>query len=54
MRLAKMIKGKNVFLIDDVYTIGATMEESAKVLKRAGAKQVWGIVVSRSCPKPLR
>ncbi|MCX6722700.1 MAG: ComF family protein [Candidatus Staskawiczbacteria bacterium] len=41
------IFGKKVFLIDDVYTTGSTMQECAKVLRQAGAKQVWGIVIAR-------
>jgi len=39
--------GKKVFLIDDVYTTGSTMQECAKVLKLAGAKSVWGIAIAR-------
>jgi predicted amidophosphoribosyltransferase len=39
--------GKKVFLVDDVYTTGSTMEECAKILKEAGAKQVWGIAFAR-------
>ncbi|MBX4200947.1 ComF family protein [Candidatus Parcubacteria bacterium] len=41
------IRGKKIFLVDDVYTTGATMEECARVLKDAGAKQVWGIAFAR-------
>ena len=40
-------KNKKIFLVDDVYTTGATMQECAKVLKNAGAKQVWGITIAR-------
>jgi len=38
---------KKIFLVDDVYTTGSTMQECAKILKNAGAKQVWGITIAR-------
>jgi len=41
------LAGKKVFLVDDVYTTGSTMQECAKTLIRAGAKQVWGIAIAR-------
>jgi ComF family protein len=41
------VKQKPVVLIDDVYTTGATMQECAKVLKQAGCKSVWGLVLAR-------
>ena len=40
------ITGRNIFLIDDVFTTGATMNEAAKILKENGAKNVYGIVVA--------
>ena len=43
----EQIRGKTLFLIDDVFTTGATMEECALVLKQGGAKRVWGIAVAR-------
>ena len=42
-----LTKFSKVFLVDDVYTTGSTMEECAKILKEAGAKQVWGIAIAR-------
>ena len=32
-----------VFLIDDIVTTGATFSEAARVLKKAGVKQVYGV-----------
>ena len=43
----QVILGKRILLIDDVYTTGSTMEEAAKTLKVAGAKEVWGMAVAR-------
>ena len=36
-----------IILFDDVYTTGATIKEAAKVLKRNGAKRVWGLTIVR-------
>lgn len=38
--------GKNVCLVDDVKTTGATLNECAKALKQAGAKKVYALVLS--------
>lgn len=43
----KSLKRKTILLIDDVYTSGATMEECAHILKRAKAREVWGIVFAK-------
>lgn len=46
-REVKSLKGKTIVIVDDVTTTGSTLEECAKVLKAAGAKEVWGLVVAR-------
>ncbi|MBI2591545.1 MAG: ComF family protein [Candidatus Brennerbacteria bacterium] len=41
------IKGKNIILLDDVSTSGATLEEAAKMLKKSGAKKIIGLVIAK-------
>jgi competence protein ComFC len=41
-----MVKGRNIIIIDDVITTGATMSEISKTLKKAGAKKVIGFALS--------
>jgi len=41
------IHGKYLLLVDDVYTTGATVNECAKTLIRAGAKQVVVLTLAR-------
>lgn len=46
-RHAERIKDKRVLLIDDVFTSGATLNECARALKRAGAAQVFVLTLAR-------
>ena len=41
------IENWNFILFDDVWTTGATLKEAGKVLKRNGAKKVWGLTIAR-------
>ena len=40
-RLAHRIEGRNVLLIDDIYTTGATADACSKILLEAGAAEVY-------------
>jgi len=48
VRSARSFAGKRVVIIDDVMTTGATVEECARVLKRAGAASVDVLTVARA------
>ena len=41
------LRGKQVLLVDDVSTSGATLDACAAVLKAAGVTSVWGLVLAR-------
>lgn len=41
-----LVQGKNVLLIDDIFTTGSTMEACGKVLKEAGAASITGLVLA--------
>ncbi len=43
----EVIKGKNIILVDDVYTTGSTVNECAKVLKKSGAGKVYVVTIAR-------
>jgi len=48
LRGGRSIKGKRIVIVDDVLTTGATVEECARVLRRAGAAFVGVLTLARA------
>jgi ComF family protein len=44
---AEAVRGKEVLLVDDIMTTGATARECARMLMRAGAAKVWVATLAR-------
>lgn len=44
----KLVEGKNILLIDDVLTSGATVSACAEVLKKNGAMRVYVLTIARA------
>jgi ComF family protein len=51
-RFATDVSGRTILLIDDVSTTGATLEACARVLKRAGAREVIALTAARVVTRP--
>lgn len=43
-----LVAGKNIILLDDVITSGATMLEASRALKTAGAKKIIGLAAAKA------
>jgi len=43
-----LIEKKNILLIDDVFTSGATINEAVRVLKKSGANKIIALVAARA------
>lgn len=46
--VASGVRGKSIIVMDDVMTSGATLNEIAKTLKKAGATTVTNVVIART------
>jgi ComF family protein len=51
---AEAVRGREVLLIDDIMTTGATARECARVLKRAGAAKVWVVTAAKAQPESVQ
>jgi competence protein ComFC len=51
LKAGVQLKNKNILLVDDVMTTGATLQECAKVLKLGGAARVYTLVLAREIRK---
>lgn len=47
IKIPELVKNKKVIIFDDIYTTGATANEIAKILKEAGAKNVFILVIAK-------
>jgi predicted amidophosphoribosyltransferase len=50
MRTSKAIDKQVLVLVDDVMTTGATLDACARVLQRAGAREVRTLALARALP----
>lgn len=46
IRDGELVRGRNVILIDDILTTGATLSEARRTLKSAGAKNIFAFTVA--------
>ena len=51
-RIRKLVKEKNILVVDDVATSGATLNACAKALLDEGASKVYGFSLARAVFTP--
>jgi competence protein ComFC len=45
---SESLSGKNILIVDDITTTGATIQNCATALLEAGAVQIYGLTVARA------
>ena len=48
LRRPDLVRGRNIILLDDVYTSGATVSEAVRILKQAGARRIVALTVAKA------
>lgn len=51
---ASLLRAKNILLIDDVMTTGATLSSASKAVVKAGANAVFALTMARAVPEKSR
>lgn len=49
--ISDQVRGKDILILDDVITTGATIYECAEVLRKAGARKISALTIARSTIK---
>jgi ComF family protein len=52
--LPEEVRSRGILLVDDVFTTGTTVSECTRVLRRAGASNVWVATVARTLKEEVR
>ena len=47
----EIIKNRNILILDDIYTTGATCNECARVLKQANPSRIGVVTIAKDCGK---